>query len=259
MKTLSVILTTYNGAKTIERTITSIRNQQGINEKFKLELIVVDDCSADHTVSLLEQQGIPVLSTGKNSGGPNKGRNIGLKKASGDYICIADQDDSWEPHRIITLLPYLEQVPIVTSGYTIIDNAENRKTTRVKQHKAGYIYFGKNATFLGKLSRTSSGQNTYPGAIVFRKALKTVLFEERYGMVDYDWILRLFHQQDAIEVCNTLYTRFVDGGNLSLNETYRQKDFDYSLMFIKNYSDQYPKEVKTATRKIYGTMARYYY
>lgn len=259
MKTISVILTTYNGEKTIEKTITSILNQDGVNKKFRLELIVVDDCSTDNTVSLLRQHGISVLSTGKNSGGPNKGRNTGLRKASGDYICIADQDDSWKPHRVVSLLPYLEQTPIVTSGYTVIDSAKNKKMVRVKQHEAGYIYFEKNATFLSKLSKSSSGQNTYPGSIMFRKTLKTVLFEEHYGMVDYDWMLRLFHHQDSIEVCDTLYTRFVDSHNLSLNETYRQKDFDYSLMFIKNYSKHYPKEVKTAIRKIHGTMARYYY
>lgn len=259
MKTVSVILTTCNGEKTIERTITSILKQEGSNEKFKLELIVVDDCSTDNTVKLLQRYGISAVSTGKNSGGPNKGRNTGLKKASGDYICIADQDDSWQPHRIISLLPYLEQVPIVTSGYTVIDSAKNKKMVRVKQDKAGAVYFGKNDTFLSKLSGSSSGQNTYPGSIIFRKALKTVLFEEHYGMVDYDWILRLFHGQESVEICDTLYTRFVEGSNLSLNETYRQKDFDYSLRYIENYNKQYPKEAKTATRKIHGTMARYYY
>lgn len=259
MKTLSVILTTYNGAKTIERTVTSILNQEGVNEKFKLEWLVVDDCSTDPTVDLLQQYSIPVESTGKNSGGPNKGRNIGLKKASGDYICIVDQDDCWEPHRIRALLPHLERVPVVTSGYTVLDSAENKKMIRVKQHEAGSIYYGKNATFLSKLSKSASGQNTYPGSILFRSGLKTVLFEEQYGMVDYDWILRLFHNQDSVEICDTLYTRFVDGSNLSLNEAYRQKDFEYSLEFIKNYAGQYPHEAKIATRKIYGTMARYYY
>ncbi len=259
MKIISVILATYNGAKTLEKTLTSILNQEGVNEKFKLEWLVVDDCSTDHTIELLQKHNIPVESTGKNSGGPNKGRNIGLKKASGDYICIADQDDCWEPRRIRTLLPYLEQVSVVTSGYTVIDSAQNREMVRVKQHKAGYIYFRKNATFLSKLSRSPAGQNTYPGSILFRGELKTILFEEQYGMVDYDWILRLFHGQDSIEVCDTLYTRFVDGSNLSLNEAYRQKDADYSLSFIKSYNSQYPKEVKAATRKIHGTMGRYYY
>ena len=60
---------------------------------FDLELIVVDDCSSDDTINILQSNKINYLSTGKNSGGPNKGRNLALKQSTGDFICIADHDD----------------------------------------------------------------------------------------------------------------------------------------------------------------------
>jgi glycosyltransferase involved in cell wall biosynthesis len=259
MKKVSVILTTYNGEKTIENTIISILNQDSIDNAFKLELIVVDDCSTDNTPDILNKFDIILLNTSKNSGGPNKGRNIGLLNATGDYICIADQDDIWESHKIISLLPYLEKVPIVTSGFTLIDISTNKKIIRTNKHNEKSIYYEKNKTFISKLTKSIDGQQTYLGSIIFVRELKNVLFEETFGMIDFDWVLRLFHGKESIEVCDSLYTRIVDGQNLSLNKLYRKNDFYYSLMFIETYMDDYPKEVRTANLKIHGSRARYYY
>jgi glycosyltransferase involved in cell wall biosynthesis len=259
MKKVSVIITTFNGEKTIERTINSILKQEGIDSCFKLELIVVDDCSTDRTVQLLEKFGIEVISTVTNSGGPNKGRNIGLRKATGDFICITDQDDEWINGRIKTMIPYLEKVPVISCGYSTHYIAKNKKVDMVKSDPAGYVFYERNKTFFKKLTKSTVGQNFYLGAIMFRNELKNNFFEESFGMVDYDWGLRLFHLKESIEVCDSLYIRYVDGSNLSFNEKYRRNDFYYSLMSIEEYEDLYPKEVRLANLRIHGSRARYYY
>jgi glycosyltransferase involved in cell wall biosynthesis len=259
MKKVSVILTTYQGEKTIQRSLDAICNQLGRDNLFELELIVVDDCSTDNTTLILQQNKIPFIRHESNSGGPNKGRNTGLKLATGDYICIADQDDVWNTNRIMTLLPHLERVPIVTSGYTVIDNTQGRGIRRILESKEEHVFFKRNSTFLKRLSRSHSGQTTYLGSILFRKELKTILFEEHFGLADGDWLLRLFHEQESIEVVDSLYCRFVDGNNLSLLESYRRKDFYYSLMMLENYQPRFLKETRIAYFKIYGSRARYYY
>ncbi len=259
MKKVSVIVTTFNAEKSIENTIRSIRNQNGLNEQFTIELIVVDDCSTDRTREVLKSQDITLLSTETNSGGPNRGRNIGLKHASGDYTCLVDHDDEWHRNKLVSLLPYLEKAPIVTSGYTLIDRSNNRTIERVKRDEKGYVFFERNRTFLDKLSRSLKGQNTYLGTIIFRKELNSILFEEHFGQVDSDWLLRLFHQQESIEVCLSLYTRHVSGDNLSLRESYRTKDFYYSLMAVEQFWNDHPKETLTGMQRINGTRARYYY
>ena len=99
MKKVSVIITTYNSEKVIQSTLDSILNQEGINELFELEIIAVDDCSSDHTTAILSKNNISFFSTTSNSGGPNKGRNIALKKATGDYTCIVDHDDIWHSNK----------------------------------------------------------------------------------------------------------------------------------------------------------------
>jgi glycosyltransferase involved in cell wall biosynthesis len=259
MKKVSVIITTFNSEQTIEKTIQSILYQEGVNREFELELIVVDDCSVDNTRDLTKKYDLRLLSTDYNSGGPNKGRNIGLKNATGDYLCIADHDDVWQKHMIVAVLPYLLKVPIVSTGYTVVDQLNNRNIKRVGSTKKSYLYFAKNRTFIDRLTRSLKGQNAYLGSIFFRSELKNNYFEEHFNQVDYDWVLRLFHNNDSIEVCKSLYYRYVSGCNLSLNETYRRIDFYYSLMALETYEEQYPAQVRKAYHRIHGSRARYFY
>ncbi len=259
MKKLSVIVTTYNSENTIEKTIQSILNQDGVNQEFELELIVVDDCSFDRTREIVNEYNVLLLSTGINSGGPNKGRNIGLKNATGDYLCIADHDDEWQRNMVTTVLPYLLKVPIVSTGYSVVDQLHGRSILRVGSRDNRYLYFSKNQTFIDRLTKSLKGQNAYLGSIFFRKELKDVYFEEHFNQVDFDWILRLFHNNDSIEVCDSLYLRYVSGDNLSLNESYRRRDFYFSLMTIETYEKKYPIQVHKAYLRIHGSRARYYY
>ncbi|MCB0686153.1 MAG: glycosyltransferase family 2 protein [Saprospiraceae bacterium] len=259
MRKISVILTTYNSILYIDRIVQSIHNQKGLGVDFKLELIAVDDCSLDGTWERLETYDLIRISTDKNSGGPNRGRNLGLEKATGDFICIVDHDDEWKEDRILKVLPYLDQADIVTSGYTAVNTDTGSTYDVVGDLDRKYINYEVNETFLAKLKKSLQAQNTYLGSIIYTNRLKNILFEEHFGMIDYDWILRLFHQQSSIEVCQSLYIRYLSKRNLSLNEQYRRIDYYYSLFFLENYQKEYPKEVTIARRKINGTRARYYY
>jgi glycosyltransferase involved in cell wall biosynthesis len=261
MKKVSVIITTYNAERTIARTLNSVLRQEGIGKVFTLELIVIDDCSTDGTLEILEKFNLDIqqfISTPANSGGPNKGRNMGLRHATGDYICFLDHDDVWLPNKILLQLKAAEHVPIVTGSYSttnthtgINTQAENLKTTK---------FFEPNETFLKKLSKEKMGvQNTYLGSVMIHQDLKHVLFEEHFGMLDFDWTLRLFEQRASAEISAPLVTRFVDGSNLSLNSEYRKKDYYYSLMCLETFEARYPREVALALKRINGSRARYCY
>jgi len=224
-----------------------------------LELIVVDDCSTDATRDILSGLGIVSLTTGGNTGGPNRGRNIGLEMATGDYILIADHDDEWHQDRLITLLPHLQEARIVTSGYSIMKPNTPLPVSRQCREAKGVKQYQANETFLARLAREPSGQITYLGSIAYQAKLKHIRFEEVYGMVDFDWILRLFHHQASLEICRPLYTRWVEGDNLSMNEEYRKIDFSFALDYIRQFEREHPLEVQMSRKRIHGSMARYYY
>jgi len=250
---VSVILTTYNSENKIQEVIDSIHKQEGRDELFELELLVVDDCSTDATQDILLKNNINFQFTSKNTGGPNHGRNIALSICTGNYICIADHDDIWFSNKIIQLLAVVDLAPIISSGYILSDKSLTKEVSRVN-NSAGYILYEKNKTFISKLTKSKVGQQTYLGSIMFCSSLKYILFEEQYGMIDFDWVLKLFNNQKSVEVCNALYLRKVDGSNLSLNQQYRINDYQYSLQSIDKYKSEYEKEVKLAERRINGSM-----
>lgn len=259
MKKVSVILTTYNSQSHIRRTVNSILHQDGIGTVFDIELIIVDDCSTDDTVSILKEYDIICLSTSENSGGPNKGRNLGLQASTGEYIFISDHDDEWQRNKISKMIPFLESVAIVSSGYTTVDDLSGESWEYIRKSDNQFIKFERNETFLSKLQLSKQAQNTYLSSLAFSSSLKQVKFEEHFGACDYDWVLRLFHDQESIEVCESLYVRHVDNQNLSMDSGYRLIDYYYSLMFIEGYEERYAKFVRKSRQRINGSHARYYY
>jgi glycosyltransferase involved in cell wall biosynthesis len=110
---LSVIIPTYNGARTIRRAIESIINQ---TIKIKTEILICDDCSTDNTIEICQQYSeCKIFRNIEHSGGPNKGRNIGIKNATGDIISFLDQDDTWFPNKLEIQLKELDNADFIYS------------------------------------------------------------------------------------------------------------------------------------------------
>lgn len=91
----SVIIPCYNSSATIIQTMNSVVQQTFNN----WEMIVVDDCSTDETVTKVQhfigkhsECKIRLYRKEKNSG-PGDSRNIAIKMAIGDYFLFLDSDD----------------------------------------------------------------------------------------------------------------------------------------------------------------------
>ena len=94
---VTVIIPTYNRAKTIERSINSVLSQSYSN----LELIVVDDGSSDNTKSVVENiDDSRVRYIWQNNSGACAARNNGINNARGEYIAFNDSDDTWKPNKL---------------------------------------------------------------------------------------------------------------------------------------------------------------
>ncbi len=96
---VSVVMTAYNEAKFIRKSITSILRQTYDN----IELIIVDDGSVDGTVQIAKEfssQYDNVRLFEKNHTGRADSLNIGLENASCRFVAINDADDVSHPTRI---------------------------------------------------------------------------------------------------------------------------------------------------------------
>ena len=114
----SAIIPAYNVSSMIGRAIRSAAAQT----LPPFEILVIDDCSTDHTVEVVKALGreIPslrLLSTPAN-GGPSAARNAGLREAKADWIALLDADDAWKPGR----LERLSEVASATSADFVADN-----------------------------------------------------------------------------------------------------------------------------------------
>lgn len=97
---ISVIIPSYNRAKTIEGSAKSVLNQTHKD----IELIIVDDCSSDNTeevVAELSKQDSRVrYIRHENNLGACAARNTGIDAAKGEYIAFQDSDDAWKPEKL---------------------------------------------------------------------------------------------------------------------------------------------------------------
>lgn len=82
---LSVVISTYNRAKSLERTLRSVSS-------FVDEIIVVDNESPDETTKVAKQYKAKVVRLPNNQM-LNVNKNAGIRKATGDWILYLDDDE----------------------------------------------------------------------------------------------------------------------------------------------------------------------
>ena len=89
---ISIIITNFNYSKFLDRAIRSAFVQNYPTDKY--ELIVVDDCSTDKSLEIIESYGDLINKIYlKNNVGLSKARNIGVQESNGEYIIFIDADD----------------------------------------------------------------------------------------------------------------------------------------------------------------------
>lgn len=116
---VSIVMTNFNGEKYIEQTIRSVLAQTYKN----WELIIVDDCSTDQSVSIIQRmkdERISLIECGEN-GHISMAHNIGNARAKGDYIATIDSDDIWKPDKLRKQIEYLEAHPETGLCFTLVD------------------------------------------------------------------------------------------------------------------------------------------
>lgn len=97
---VSFVTPTYNRAALLVETIDSILDSADCVPGLEYELIIIDDASTDNTEDVLRKRYIKLFQSGrvlykrlKSNVGVTGAKNIGAKKASGEWIVFIDSDD----------------------------------------------------------------------------------------------------------------------------------------------------------------------
>lgn len=138
--TVSVIVPMYNAEKYIAECLYNL-----LAQTFKrFEVIVVDDCSTDDSVKIVEEYApsfngqLTLTKTEIHSGNICTLRNVGLSLASGDYIYFVDAEDFLDNSALETLYRAAKENHadiVYTSRYRLISDHDESSLIRDKISK----------------------------------------------------------------------------------------------------------------------------
>ena len=96
MPRVSVIVPVYNAEKHLARCLDSVRAQTLID----IEILCIDDGSMDRSPEILNEyaeRDPRIHVTRQTNAGPGAARNVGIERASGEYVLFVDADDAVAP------------------------------------------------------------------------------------------------------------------------------------------------------------------
>jgi teichuronic acid biosynthesis glycosyltransferase TuaG len=158
MSLVSIITPTYNNITTVKESLDSIIAQT----HRPLEIITIDDCSADDSYAFAKAYALKNASTEitfinlKNNFNSGAGitRNKGIEAATGTYIAFLDADDLWKPHKLEMQINAMKKHPanLCYGAYEIFTNASNQP--ELTHHVSKKLTFEKllKANYLGHLT-----------------------------------------------------------------------------------------------------------
>ena len=104
MRSVIVLLSTYNGERYLRQQIDSLLNQKNVS----LRILARDDGSNDATMSILKEYAdkhdIFSYYQGENCGPAKSFLDLISKAEKADYYALCDQDDIWEINHLEVLL-----------------------------------------------------------------------------------------------------------------------------------------------------------
>ena len=111
---VSVLLTCYNHFAYLPTALESVRKQTHGN----FEIIAIDDGSTDETRKWLAKQSDLQCVFNERNLGTYATLNEGLRRASGDFVAVLNDDDVWAPDKLRLQLELFERHPSVGLVHT---------------------------------------------------------------------------------------------------------------------------------------------
>lgn len=205
---ISVIMPAYNSEYTIERAIESVLAQTYT----RFELLVIDDYSTDNTVKLVDsfmkQDSRVILLKNTQNLGVAATRNLGCRKAKGEYLAFLDSDDVWFEDKLQKQILFMQEkgCDLSYTAYSFIKpNDGPSRTERVYN-------VPENITYEKLLKENVIGCST---VMINAAALKGHEFNKAFAHEDYALWLDLAKSGKTLCGLNEVLTGYAYGGRSS--------------------------------------------
>ena len=242
MNKISIVVAVYNSEKTLQKCVDSLLNQTYTN----IEIILVNDCSKDRSLSICEQYGshnnrIVVVNNQKNQG-VSATRNKGIDVSTGDYICFVDSDDYVEPNYVSSLVSYYKQFDLMPiCGFVFHDEYNHRNPVKYTWgEKNEVVCLDRAFELYDKIYLGALWNKLFDNQIIKHFSLK---FDESLSMGEdlrFSLEYLLSNKQRYVYVCNETLYHYMRLTSDSLMTTCTKAEYTnglYNLMLIKKVSD----------------------
>lgn len=138
---ISIVIPIYKVESMLRKCLDSVTNQTYQN----LEIILIDDGSPDNCGKICDEyaeKDSRVIVIHKTNGGLSDARNMGLQRASGEYIMFVDSDDYIEQTACQKFSEYFKETPDVIIGDCITEN-KGYSIKHYQNLEIGNIFTGK--------------------------------------------------------------------------------------------------------------------
>ena len=137
---VSVLVTNYNYARFLDKSLDSVLNQTYPN----FEIVVCDDGSTDGSEQILanfSHSDSRVKVIYRSNGGQPAAMNDAFRRSSGEIVCLLDADDLFEPRKVQKVVEKFRldaSLGIVGNSMKVID-AEGGLIRTIKYEEEGYL------------------------------------------------------------------------------------------------------------------------
>jgi glycosyltransferase involved in cell wall biosynthesis len=261
---VTIGIANYNYAEFVTQALESAANQTYVH----CEIIIVDDCSKDNSVEVIQQwinnyKGNFRISFIKNpvNIGVAKVCNLILKNVSGKYYQILDADDLLESDKLeeqVAILEKNEKIALAYSNISVID--ENNEM--IAEDYLKRIGFDKNNMPEGNVFNELLIFNFIPNPSVLIRteyAKQIGGYDQSFQVQDYYLYLTL-SKHFSFSYCNCITGFYrVHSYSLSNNVQSNSKSIEGSLKLQYLNYHKGNKKAKSSIRKSIFNMAPYFY
>lgn len=254
-ETISIILPVYNAEKTIDRCIYSIISQT----YEKIQLIVINDASNDGSANIinkyLKKDKRIVLIQNDENYGVSKSRNLGIEKATGEFITFIDSDDYYEENAIEQMHKLIiENHDAVRFSFNRID--ENKKYITKYNKKYAEKNFNNKEKKMFILDLLNNNMQAYLWLLITKTEIaKKIKFDENIGMMeDTLWYLNFVKQIQTIYFSNNILYNYVINKESASNSEKKVIKRIEDVLYLQNEYEKMFKEKQDIVQAYTGLL-----
>lgn len=240
MYKISTIVPVYNGQDYIKFAIESILKQTFAD----FEIIIIDDGSVDNTKEIcqnLVKKDSRIKYFYKKNGGAGSARNLGIEKATGEYIHFLDSDDWIHQKTYEIIVKFLDENDLDMCYFGM---AEKFKKIKIK----GKIYVHQQDSYINNLIKNKQKKKIglFGSASIFlakTKLVKKINFLENHTLEDIYFTSKLIKESNRIG-CFTGKLYYYNQNNLSSVSTNKSYEKINDILYVWELLDRENKDIR---------------